>query len=232
MEAGTARETIDTRIVSRRSARSSLRGHQPPPHCEPTEEMRTRRKRERAKPVTMRPWPGPTVSPTSTPTVTRSSARSVSEGGDFWAWRDSMLELASAQTPETVREEYEATYRGDGGRRVRRSRRVPLPGARGGASRCRSGGRGPDRARPAALGVRARRPGLHAPEIGCGVFRAGRTAQGRKEFASASPPTPSVPAHATGWTRLAGMRARTTSSSTSTRTSSHARSRSAWPSTR
>jgi len=34
-----------------------------------------------------------------------------SEGGDFWAWRDSMLELASAQTPETVREEYEATYR-------------------------------------------------------------------------------------------------------------------------
>jgi len=34
-----------------------------------------------------------------------------SEGGDFWAWRDSMLELAAAQTPERVREEYEATYR-------------------------------------------------------------------------------------------------------------------------
>jgi formimidoylglutamate deiminase len=34
-----------------------------------------------------------------------------SEGGDFWAWRDSMLQLAAAQTPERVREEYEATYR-------------------------------------------------------------------------------------------------------------------------
>jgi formimidoylglutamate deiminase len=33
------------------------------------------------------------------------------DGGDFWAWRESMLELASAQTPETVRTEYEATYR-------------------------------------------------------------------------------------------------------------------------
>ena len=34
-----------------------------------------------------------------------------SAGGDFWAWRDSMLELAAAQTPARVREEYEATYR-------------------------------------------------------------------------------------------------------------------------
>jgi formimidoylglutamate deiminase len=34
-----------------------------------------------------------------------------SEGGDFWAWRDSMLELAEAQTPERVRAEYEETYR-------------------------------------------------------------------------------------------------------------------------
>jgi formimidoylglutamate deiminase len=34
-----------------------------------------------------------------------------SGGGDFWAWRESMLELASEQTPETVREGYEATYR-------------------------------------------------------------------------------------------------------------------------
>jgi formimidoylglutamate deiminase len=34
-----------------------------------------------------------------------------SEGGDFWAWRDAMLELAATQTPESVRSEYEATYR-------------------------------------------------------------------------------------------------------------------------
>ena len=34
-----------------------------------------------------------------------------SEGGDFWAWRESMLELAAAQTPVTVRSDYPATYR-------------------------------------------------------------------------------------------------------------------------
>jgi formimidoylglutamate deiminase len=34
-----------------------------------------------------------------------------SEGGDFWAWRESMLQLASAQTPTRVRTEYEGTYR-------------------------------------------------------------------------------------------------------------------------
>jgi formimidoylglutamate deiminase len=34
-----------------------------------------------------------------------------SEGGDFWAWRESMLALAAAQTPESVRTGYEATYR-------------------------------------------------------------------------------------------------------------------------
>ena len=34
-----------------------------------------------------------------------------SEGGDFWEWRDSMLELAARQTPVTVRADYAATYR-------------------------------------------------------------------------------------------------------------------------
>jgi formimidoylglutamate deiminase len=32
-------------------------------------------------------------------------------GGDFWAWRDAMLELARGQSPHTVREGYEAVYR-------------------------------------------------------------------------------------------------------------------------
>jgi formimidoylglutamate deiminase len=32
-------------------------------------------------------------------------------GGDFWAWREAMLELAKAQTPDTVRTTYEAVYR-------------------------------------------------------------------------------------------------------------------------
>jgi formimidoylglutamate deiminase len=34
-----------------------------------------------------------------------------SEGGDFWAWRESMLELAAAQTPATVQRGYADTYR-------------------------------------------------------------------------------------------------------------------------
>jgi formimidoylglutamate deiminase len=32
-------------------------------------------------------------------------------GGDFWAWRDGMLEEVERQTPELVRASYEATYR-------------------------------------------------------------------------------------------------------------------------
>jgi formimidoylglutamate deiminase len=37
--------------------------------------------------------------------------RGRTEGGDFWAWRDTMLELAAAQTPDRVRREYVAAYR-------------------------------------------------------------------------------------------------------------------------
>jgi formimidoylglutamate deiminase len=32
-------------------------------------------------------------------------------GADFWGWRDAMLALAGAQTPESVRDEYVTTYR-------------------------------------------------------------------------------------------------------------------------
>ena len=32
-------------------------------------------------------------------------------GADFWAWRETMLELAAAQTPESVRATYAAVYR-------------------------------------------------------------------------------------------------------------------------
>ena len=32
-------------------------------------------------------------------------------GGDFWAWRDAMLEEAERQTPESIRAEYAETYR-------------------------------------------------------------------------------------------------------------------------
>jgi len=36
--------------------------------------------------------------------------RGRTEGGDFWAWRDAMLELARGQTPERVRSDYVAVY--------------------------------------------------------------------------------------------------------------------------
>ena len=37
--------------------------------------------------------------------------RGRSEGADFWAWRETMLELAAAQTPESVRQGYVDVYR-------------------------------------------------------------------------------------------------------------------------
>jgi len=37
--------------------------------------------------------------------------RGRTEGGDFWAWRETMLELAAAQTPEGVRRGYADVYR-------------------------------------------------------------------------------------------------------------------------
>jgi formimidoylglutamate deiminase len=37
--------------------------------------------------------------------------RGRAEGGDFWGWRDSMLELARGLTPAQVRLDYEATFR-------------------------------------------------------------------------------------------------------------------------
>ena len=36
--------------------------------------------------------------------------RGRTEGADFWAWRETMLELARGQTPQHVREEYAAVY--------------------------------------------------------------------------------------------------------------------------
>jgi formimidoylglutamate deiminase len=37
--------------------------------------------------------------------------RGRTEGGDFWAWRETMLELAAAQTPESVLRDYADVYR-------------------------------------------------------------------------------------------------------------------------
>ena len=37
--------------------------------------------------------------------------RGRTEGGDFWAWRETMLQLADAQTPERARREYVDVYR-------------------------------------------------------------------------------------------------------------------------
>ena len=39
------------------------------------------------------------------------SLRGSAAGGDFWAWRETMLSEAERQTPKLVRREYERTYR-------------------------------------------------------------------------------------------------------------------------
>ena len=130
--------------------------------------------------------------------------RSVAQGGDFWAWRDSMLELASAQTPETVREEYEATYRemlAAGYSTVGEFHYLGLEAARAAAR----GGR----ARPGSSSSCSSRRTRAAAWPSCARNRlrstSGRSnSSRRKECASASPPTPSAPAHATGWSRSAG----------------------------
>src|SRR5438270_1979113 len=36
--------------------------------------------------------------------------RGRAEGGDFWEWREAMLDLARGQTPERVREDYALVY--------------------------------------------------------------------------------------------------------------------------
>jgi len=77
-------------------------------------------RRDRAKTVTIEPvtevpdphggltLPGFVNSHTHT---FQRALRGSQEGEDFWAWRNAMLALAERQTAETVRAEYERTYR-------------------------------------------------------------------------------------------------------------------------
>ena len=68
-------------------------------------------------------------------------------GEDFWAWRELMLAEAERQTPRARAQLYAETYREMRARGLHGGRRVPLPRARRGARRSRSGGRGRGRAR-------------------------------------------------------------------------------------
>jgi formimidoylglutamate deiminase len=64
-------------------------------------------------------------------------------GGDFWAWRDAMIEEAERQTPERVRGEYADTYRemrAAGYTAVGEFHYLGLPEARAAAEAARDGG--------------------------------------------------------------------------------------------
>ena len=137
------------------------------------------------------------------PRVPARALRGRTEGGDFWAWREAMLDVAAAQTPERVRREYAARLPRAARRRLHGRRRVPLPRPRRGA-RGRGGRRGGrDRARAALRGVRARRARPLPPGVRRGVPDARSRRCARRAFASASPPTPSAPARPTGSRRSA-----------------------------
>ena len=116
--------------------------------------------------------------------------RGRTEGGDFWAWRETMLELAAAQNararPARVRRGLPRTL----GRGLHGRRRVPLPRARRGA--CGGGGcrRGGDRARPPPRRLRSGRDRPLPAGVGVRVpARLPPGAASRARRASASPPT-------------------------------------------
>ena len=83
--------------------------------------------------------------------------RGRAEGGDFWAWRETMLELAAAQTPETVRREYAEVYRELRAAGYTAVGEFHYLGLGGGARGGRGRGRGGDRARPSPRRLRTRR---------------------------------------------------------------------------
>ena len=133
--------------------------------------------------------------------------------------------------PRPVRSFYAERLPRDARRRLHRGRRVPLPR--------RGGGRSPPPRRPPTRASRSSSstsPTSAAASSGCASrpspptwTRSSRCAL--PESPSASPPTPSARARASGSRRSAATRRATGCRSTSTPTSSRARSRSAWPST-
>ena len=56
------------------------------------------------------PSPQPGFVNAHTHTFQRALRDLPQSSGDFWSWRETMLQLAEQQTPETVRESYTATY--------------------------------------------------------------------------------------------------------------------------
>ena len=102
--------------------------------------------------------------------------RGRAEGGDFWAWRDMMLAEAERQTPETVRASYVGDIHRDARSWLHGRGRVPLPRLRGGACRGRRRARGLDRAHPAPVRLRARRPPPVPPGVAGRLPGAGRGA--------------------------------------------------------
>ena len=169
----------------------------------------------------------------STPTATRSSARSAGRaaGGDFWAWRETMLAEAERQTPELVRSEYERTYRemlAAGYTAVGEFHYLGVPEAYAAAEAAAAAGI--DLVLLHVAYARGGLPRFRQDSVG-GVHRAGRGPARRRAPRSESPPTPCARARPTGSRRSAATPLPRRSLCTSMPTSSRRRSRSASPST-
>ena len=151
-------------------------------------------------------------------------------GGDFWAWRETMIELAESLTVDEIRREYVEVYRelrANGYTAVGEFHYLGLEEARAAAAAaeeagiafvclyaCYLRGGSPGSARP-------RSPSTWASSSSCAPTAS----------ASASPPTPSARARPTRWRSSGGTPPSTSCRCTCTPTSSRARSRSASPST-
>ena len=152
-------------------------------------------------------------------------------GGDFWAWRELMLAEAERQTPDA--RPRRATRR--------RTGRCALRATPRSASSTTSASPKPTLrprrlSRPESSSSSCSRRTRAAGFRGCGRNRWRGICEISKSCAtrgsaSASPPTPCVPARGTGSRSLAGTRPPRSCRCTFTRTSSRARSRSASPST-
>ena len=179
---------------------------------------------------------------------------------DFWSWREAMYRLAGEHDPDSMRDGGRARLRRDGGRRLRRGRRVPLrppPARRHAVRRTRTRWRSRSPRPRVAAGLRDRPPPRRLPPRGLGrrdlpptpgqrrfcdpdvgdlprarrrAARVGGRARRASHVGVAAHSVRAVPA------TLAARRSPptptgTASSATCTRTSSRASSRSAAPST-
>ncbi len=152
--------------------------------------------------------------------------RGRAQGDDFWAWREAMLEVAEGLTPDGVRSAYEETYgemRAAGYTAVGEFHYVGLPEAKAAVEAAAAAG-----IELVLLLSAYARGGLERFRQPSAAAYLEQVEELRDSGARVGvAPIPSAPARPTGSRKSARMRNARASCSTSTRTSSRRRSRSA-----